>query len=87
MFGSPENPYLLPHYDEAMACALATSMLTFLPRPRIFGDPKILYFIDMSATKDYVITLSSSYSKDEGSPDSYPSSFESNVYSREVPVD
>jgi hypothetical protein len=32
IFASPEKPFLLPHYAEAMACALAISVPTSLPR-------------------------------------------------------
>jgi hypothetical protein len=87
MFASPEKPFLLPHYAEVMACALATSMPTSLPPPRILGDPRILNFINMFVTKDFAITLSSSYFEDEVSPDSCHSSSESSFYSRKVSID
>jgi hypothetical protein len=87
MFASPEKPFLLPDYAEAMACAFATSAPTSLPRPHILGDPRILNFLDISTTKDFAITLSSSDSDDEGSLDSYQSSSEFSFYSREVLID
>jgi hypothetical protein len=87
IFASPEKPFLLPHYPEAMACALAILVPTSLPRFCILGDPRVLNYIDMSTTEDFAITLSSSYFKDEGSPNSYQSSSESSCYSREVSVD
>jgi hypothetical protein len=50
MFASPEKPFLLLEYAEAMACALATSGPTFLSSPRILGDPRVLNFFDLSAS-------------------------------------
>jgi hypothetical protein len=70
IFASHEKPFLLPHYVEAMACALAISMPTSLPRLCILGDPRVLNYIDMSTTEDFAITLSRSYSENEGSLDS-----------------
>jgi hypothetical protein len=70
-----------------MACALATSGPTSLSRPRYLGDPRVLNFIDLSASDDFAITLSSSDSDDERSPDSCQSSSESRFYSTEAPVD
>jgi hypothetical protein len=87
MFASLEKLFLLPHYAKAMACALATSVPTSLPCPRILEDPRILNFIDMSTIEDFAITLSSCYSEDERSPNSCHSYSESNFYSREVLVD
>jgi hypothetical protein len=53
----------------------------------ILGDPRILNYIDMSTTEDFAITLSSSYSEDEGSLDSCHSSSKSSCYSKEVSID
>jgi hypothetical protein len=87
MFASPKKPFLLPEYVEAMACALATSGPTSLPRPRSSGDPRVLNFFDLSAFEDFAITLSSFDSDDERSPDSYQSSSESRFYSTEASID
>ena len=54
-FVALRSPLFLPHYVEAMACALATSMHTSLPRPRILEDPKILNFIDIFAIENFAI--------------------------------
>jgi hypothetical protein len=86
VFISTEKPFLLPHYTEATARALATIVPTSLPRPHILGDPRVLNFINMSATKDFAITLSSSYSENQGSPNSCHSFSKSRFYSREVSV-
>jgi hypothetical protein len=87
MFASPEKPFLLLEYAEAMARALTTSRPTFLPSPRILGDPRVLNFFDLSASKDFATTLSSYDSDDEGSPDSFQSSSESRFYSTDASVD
>jgi hypothetical protein len=65
---------VLPHYDEAMACVLDTLVRTSLPRPCILGHLMVLNFMDMSATKDFAITLSSSYIEDKRPPNSCHSS-------------
>jgi hypothetical protein len=70
-----------------MACALVTSGPTSLPRPRYLGDPRVLNFLDLFASEDFAIILSSSDSGDEGSLDSYQSSLESTFYSIEALVD
>ena len=87
MYASLEKLFLLLEYAEAMACAFATSMPTSLPHPYILGDPRVLNFLDLFAFEDFVITLSSSDSNDEGSSNSCQLSFESTFYSREVLVD
>jgi hypothetical protein len=87
MFASPEKPFLLPEYVEAMACALATSGSNSLPRPRYLGDPRVLNFLDLSAFEDFAFTLSSFDSDDERSPDSCQSSSESKFYSIDALVD
>jgi hypothetical protein len=87
MYASPQKPFLLLEYAKAMACVFATSVPTSLPRPRILGDPRVLNFLDLFAFEDFAIILSSSGFDDEGSPNSYQLSFESNFYSREVSVD
>jgi hypothetical protein len=87
MFASPEKPFLLPEYTEAMACALATSRPTSLPSPRILGDPRVLNFFDLSASEDFATTLSSYDSDDERSPDSFQSSSESRFYPTDDSVD
>jgi hypothetical protein len=87
MFASLEKPFLLPEYAEAMACALANSGPTSLPRPHYSRDPRVLNFLDLSASEDFGVFLSRSNSKDEGSPDSYQSSSESRFYSTEASVD
>jgi hypothetical protein len=87
MFASPEKPFLLPEYTEAMACALATSRPTSLPSPRILGNPRVLNFFDLSASEDFATTLSSYDSDDKGSPDSFQSSFESRFYSTDASVE
>jgi hypothetical protein len=84
MFASPEKPFLLLEYAEAMARALTTSRPTFLPSPRILGDPRVLNFFDLS--KDFATTLSSYDSDDEGSLDSFQSSSESRFYSKDALV-
>jgi hypothetical protein len=87
MFASPEKPFLLSEYAEAMACALATSGPTSLPRPHYLGDLRVPNFLDLSASKDFAITSNSSDSDDERSPDSYQSSSESKFYTTEASVD
>jgi hypothetical protein len=87
MFASPKKPFLLPGYAEAMARALVTSRPTSLPSPRILGDPRVLNFFDLYASKDFATTLSSYDSDDEGSPNSFQSSFESRFYSTDALVD
>ena len=87
MFASPEKPFLLPEYAEAMACALATLGSNSLPRPCYLGDPRVLNFLDLFAFEDFAFTLSSFDSNDERSPDSYQSSSKSKFYSTEALVD
>jgi hypothetical protein len=87
MFASTKKPLLLLEYAKAMACALATLGPTSLLRPRYFGNPRVLNFLDLSVSKDFTITLNSSDFDDERSPDSCQSSFESRFYSAEASVD
>jgi hypothetical protein len=87
MFASPEKPFELPEYAEAMARALAASRPTFLPSPRILGDPRVLNFFDLPASEDFSTTLSCYDSDDEGSLDSFQSSSESRFYSTDASVD
>jgi hypothetical protein len=87
MFASPEKPFLLLEYTEAMARALTTSRPTSLPSPRILGNPRILNFFDLSTFEDFATTLSSYDSDDEGSPDSFQSSSESRFYSTDASID
>jgi hypothetical protein len=87
MFASPEKPFLLPEYAETMACALTTSRPTSLPHARILEDPRVLNYFDLSASEDFAITLNSSNSNDDHSPNSYQSSFESRFYSTEASID
>jgi hypothetical protein len=87
MFASLEKPFLLPKYAKTMACALATSGHTSLPRLHYLGDPRVLNFLNLSTSKDFAIILSSSDFDDERSPDSCQSSSESRFYSTEASVD
>jgi hypothetical protein len=87
IFASPEKPFLLPEYTEAMARALSTSRPTSLPSPCVLGDPRVLNFFDLSASEDFATTLSSYDFDDEGSPDSFQSSSESRFYPTNASVD
>jgi hypothetical protein len=87
IFASPKKPFLLSEHAEAMAYALANSGPTCLPHPHYSGDLRVLNFLDLFASEDFAISLSSSDSEDEGSPNSYQSSSESRFYSTEASVD
>ena len=87
MFANPEKSFLLSEYAEAMACALATSRPTSLPRPHYLGNLRIPNFLDLFASEDFAIILCSFDSDDERSPDSYQSSSKSRFYSTIALVD
>ena len=69
MFASPKKPFLLPKYAKAMACVLATSGPTSLPRPRSLGDPRVLNFFDF-----YQSSSESRFYSTEASTDQFSSS-------------
>jgi hypothetical protein len=52
MFDSPEKSFLLLAYVEAMECASPPRRPTCVPRHRHVGDPRVLNFLDISATVD-----------------------------------
>jgi hypothetical protein len=66
MIISPEKPFLLSNYAEAMACASLTAGCTCEPCCRYLGDCRVLDFLDISATDDFSFP-----------PDSSTSSYES----------
>jgi hypothetical protein len=52
LFDSPDKSFFLPVYAEAMARASPPRQPTCAPRPRHGIDPRVLNFIDISATVD-----------------------------------
>jgi hypothetical protein len=52
LLDSPEKSFFLPIYAKVMARASPLRRLTCAPRPRYGIDPRILNFIDISATVD-----------------------------------
>jgi hypothetical protein len=52
LFSSPEKSFLLHVYAEAMARAFPPKRPTSVPCHRHVGDPRVLNFLDISATVD-----------------------------------
>jgi hypothetical protein len=52
MFSSPEKSFLLLVYAEVMARASLPRRPSCVPRGRHLGDPRVFYFLDISATVD-----------------------------------
>ena len=57
------------------------------PCPHYSGGLRVLNFLDLFASEDFAISLSSFDSEDEGSPNSCQSSSKSKFYSTEASID
>jgi hypothetical protein len=58
MFSSPEKPFDLPVYAEAMAQAFVSTSPRSAPR-KFHGDHRVLGLLDLDATVDHSIPLDS----------------------------
>jgi hypothetical protein len=58
MFSSPEKPFHLPVYAEAMARAYLSTRPSSVPR-KCNVDPRVLGFLDLDATVDHSIPIDS----------------------------
>jgi hypothetical protein len=63
MFSSPEKSFLLPVYAQAMVCASPPTRPSCVPLHHSVGDPRVLEFLDITATVDASFPIDCSKSK------------------------
>jgi hypothetical protein len=74
MIISPKEPFILPDYAEAMACASLTTRHSSEPHRRYLGDPRVLDLLNINAIEDNAFPPDCSASYDKGVIYSCPSS-------------